>query len=321
MAIKYLATGRLQGTTAERTALTTTSGGWTQGGSNTITMDTSSPFTIRNNGGNYAPHGLSSVVGANGSNTSGNTKSYLWKALGFTLDNTNWVASCIWKRTTISVDNSGNCVLGTGGHSFSDCRPMGFTSESTYAMAESDGNSGSHGLSLYGDTNWNLSKKYQGTHGAQGHVNGLGTTSDDETRYVVLARTSTTNLQMRVYTNSAFSTLDSVACSNCSAGAGIVDYTIESGIQDLDIIQCGNTTNNISETSQMHGFETTDIKVWDDTTSDYASGWISALGTPDFTAGLTFTYPNAPNGGIFEESDGTGKQYMWDGTSAWNEIT
>ena len=31
-------------------------------------------------------------------------------------------------------------------------------------------------------------------------------------------------------------------------------------------------------------------------------------------------YPLIPNGAIFEESD-TGKIYMWDGTSAWNEIT
>tara|TARA_Y100000310_G_scaffold116122_1_gene114821 strand:+ start:1598 stop:2479 length:882 start_codon:yes stop_codon:yes gene_type:complete len=33
-----------------------------------------------------------------------------------------------------------------------------------------------------------------------------------------------------------------------------------------------------------------------------------------------FTYPNLTNGAIFEESD-TGKHYMFDGTSAWNEIT
>ena len=31
-------------------------------------------------------------------------------------------------------------------------------------------------------------------------------------------------------------------------------------------------------------------------------------------------YPNIPNGAIFEESD-TGKHYMFDGTSTWNEIT
>jgi len=30
-------------------------------------------------------------------------------------------------------------------------------------------------------------------------------------------------------------------------------------------------------------------------------------------------YPNTPNGTIYEESD-TGKHYMFDGTSAWNEM-
>ena len=39
------------------------------------------------------------------------------------------------------------------------------------------------------------------------------------------------------------------------------------------------------------------------------------------TVPIAISYPNLPNGAIFEESDGTGKHYMWDGTSAWNEIT
>jgi len=35
---------------------------------------------------------------------------------------------------------------------------------------------------------------------------------------------------------------------------------------------------------------------------------------------LSYTYPNLSNGTLFEESD-TGKHYMFDGTSTWNEIT
>ena len=34
---------------------------------------------------------------------------------------------------------------------------------------------------------------------------------------------------------------------------------------------------------------------------------------------LSYTYPNIPNGAIFEESD-TGKHYMFDGTDTWNEM-
>jgi len=38
------------------------------------------------------------------------------------------------------------------------------------------------------------------------------------------------------------------------------------------------------------------------------------------TVPIALSYPNLPNGAIFEESD-TGKHYMFNGTSAWNEIT
>jgi hypothetical protein len=34
---------------------------------------------------------------------------------------------------------------------------------------------------------------------------------------------------------------------------------------------------------------------------------------------LSYTYPNIPNGAIFEESD-TGKHYMFDGSQTWNEM-
>jgi len=33
----------------------------------------------------------------------------------------------------------------------------------------------------------------------------------------------------------------------------------------------------------------------------------------------TYSYPNIPNGAIFEESD-TGKHYMFDGSQTWNEM-
>lgn len=65
-----------------------------------------------------------------------------------------------------------------------------------------------------------------------------------------------------------------------------------------------------------------------------SDGWnysASSSGTPQNTWGTgwkinmlaltgTTTYPNLTNGAIFEESD-TGKHYMFDGTSAWNEVT
>jgi len=47
-----------------------------------------------------------------------------------------------------------------------------------------------------------------------------------------------------------------------------------------------------------------------------AGSTITVWGADD----ATLNYPNITNGTIFEESD-TGKHYMFDGTSAWNEIT
>ena len=44
---------------------------------------------------------------------------------------------------------------------------------------------------------------------------------------------------------------------------------------------------------------------------------ITVYGADDQSS--TLFYPNIPNGAIFEESD-TGKHYMFDGTSAWNEM-
>ena len=49
-----------------------------------------------------------------------------------------------------------------------------------------------------------------------------------------------------------------------------------------------------------------------------AGSTITVWGADDQSS--TPFYPNIPNGTLFEESD-TGKIYMWDGTSAWNEMT
>jgi len=51
----------------------------------------------------------------------------------------------------------------------------------------------------------------------------------------------------------------------------------------------------------------------------FGDGTSATLLIPDEGA-LVYTYPNLSNGALFEESD-TGKIYMFDGTSAWNEMT
>ena len=51
----------------------------------------------------------------------------------------------------------------------------------------------------------------------------------------------------------------------------------------------------------------------------YFSGTTTITGTPDLTYNFTDVVPLLSNGTLFEESD-TGKHYMFDGTSTWNEI-
>ena len=52
----------------------------------------------------------------------------------------------------------------------------------------------------------------------------------------------------------------------------------------------------------------------------YTSSWTSSpSGDPLYGLAVTGGYPSLTENSIFEESD-TGKHYMWDGTSAWNEV-
>jgi len=63
----------------------------------------------------------------------------------------------------------------------------------------------------------------------------------------------------------------------------------------------------------------TRIYTTNDAAGSYDTGSTITVWGADDQASTPF-YPNTPNGTIFEESD-TGKHYMFDGTSAWNEMT
>ena len=75
--------------------------------------------------------------------------------------------------------------------------------------------------------------------------------------------------------------------------------------RDEGIGKWSNTSNAI-----------TSIQVFNDESGDFASGSIVTVWGTDDAAPF---YPNTPNGTIFEESD-TGKHYMFDGSSTWNEM-
>ena len=65
--------------------------------------------------------------------------------------------------------------------------------------------------------------------------------------------------------------------------------------------------------------QVTRVDVINTANGDFAVGsTITVWGADD--QGSTPVYPNLPNGTIFEDST-NGKHYMWDGTSAWNEMS
>ena len=116
------------------------------------------------------------------------------------------------------------------------------------------------------------------------------TPSASTTYYIQMRRLDSDDFDIKIYTGSDFST----------GQQGSTETKTISGIADLRYLrmfaqfQSGGGTSNMS----IKWF-----KFWDDTTTATA-----------------ISYPNLSNGTLFEESD-TGKHYMFDGTSAWNEVT
>ena len=136
---------------------------------------------------------------------------------------------------------------------------------------------------------------------------------------------------------------------NGNRGSDVTNQASRDQVQNLDSLAGGSywvcDIVNIQGKEKLFYMKTqsssatgadADLMTW-----EYAGKWASndqiteiefvkESGKNDFTAGSTITvwgsddaalvYPNLTNGAIFEESD-TGKHYMFDGTSAWNEIT
>ena len=108
------------------------------------------------------------------------------------------------------------------------------------------------------------------------------------------------------------------------------------GFAVVDIINVVNkeklvTTHMIGHESNDEVKNTTAIGKWiedavistiaiqQDGGGDFADGTSVTVLIPD-EGTLVYDYPDLSNGALFEESD-TGKIYMFDGTSTWNEIT
>ena len=165
--------------------------------------------------------------------------------------------------------------------------------------------------------------------GADLHCQFNGDTSSSNYQYR-WARTIATSM-----TDNSNATYDNIQLENadyddgCFVTAHIVNNkttlkTLISKSVKIGGSATASTLPNCMETSGKWRNNSTSIKSIKVTTKQ-------SNGTKDFNANSrlivwgsddtgTATYPNLPNGALFEESD-TGKIYMWDGTSAWNEMT
>ena len=127
-----------------------------------------------------------------------------------------------------------------------------------------------------------------------------------------------------------------------SASDSEVDYGRGGGdvvYASLDIINIGNKEKLVESQSSVSNGDGTGnapksgeiIWKWINTSDQVTRIDVINTADGDFAVGSTITvwgaddqastpvYPNLPNGSIFEDST-DGKHYMWDGTSAWNEM-
>jgi len=289
MAIKYLAGERLQGTAAERAAMTVTSGEWTMSHVG-IKYNTSTNEIYNTDGGQN--------LGQSGSNQHARAYIQMKDSSGNTITaGETWCLQAQWTRTATISGWTGNV------------RPIGLARDTTGADDISTGTGGFIGG--YGDTNWNMYWRDEGTENNAGYITGGESSNGGTTVYITMIRTSGGDaIQCRYYSNSGRSSL-LTGGNDFISGVGVFGSALSNvipsgGLDNMTYIMCSN-----GEGANNHGWKVRDIKFWNNQLDD--------TGDPDWENVVSYTYPNLPNGGIFEESD-TGKHYMFDGTSTWNEI-
>ena len=296
LAIKYLAGDRLQGTAAERLAMTTS----TESGADTL-WTISNPVIKYNTTTNE----ITNTDGGQTGGTTANARAYIQMkdSGGSTITaGETWCLQAQWTFISNSSGWNGNV------------RPIGLSRDTTGADDESTGTGGFVGA--YGDTNWNMYWRDEGSESAAGYITGGESSNGGTTVYMTMIRTSGGDaVQCRYYSNSGRSSL-LTGGNDFPSGVGVFGTVYSNvipsgGLDGMTYIMCAN-----GDSSTAHGWKVRDIKFWNNQLDD--------SGDPDwenvYDYSLTYNYPNLPNGTIFEQSD-DGKHYMWDGTSAWNEIT
>ena len=303
LAIKYLAGDRLIGTAAERAAMTqnlpdyeqdfttdATQNGWTATGSTWGSYSSSNPYVVLNPSGQGSgtadpavafTYDLQHADALNGSN----------------LSDTEWVFQFTAKVHSYSANSTCNYVDAVV--AISDGTQWGSNNNSHFGIGfgntDCSPNSEVHEIKFLNKHNKNLDgfhsvsdTNYQRVPDTQGEgydlESNVGTTVG-----IRFVRTGSTAAYGQVW-NSTFTT---------QIGS---NYSLtESHMSNLDDLRYIHLTAYSQGGASGIEIRISDIKIWNDATS------------------ITPVYPNLTNGAIFEESD-TGKHYMFDGTSAWNEM-
>ena len=285
MAIKYLAGERIIGTAAERAALTESADIPAA-----LCYDMSLTSGQRLGSGCWSFNGSSSHVDL----TQNIIRNAFW-ASGSNFTIAYWFKTHTGNYMSVSMQ----CTNGAGEWDF-------FYSYPSYAA--SLGNN--LGATYHNDAWHHVVIRYDGTDLTMSldgsTIDATGNSSYDPATW----NTATSNMVLG-------GKFDSPNCTTGVVGGIRSAYVLEGELDDMGIWTRALTNTEVdalynSGSGALCSTVSSGLRVYYNFEQAVADGLTNQAGTN--------VIPNLPNGAIFEESD-TGKHYMFDGTSAWNEIT
>jgi hypothetical protein len=295
MAIKYLDAKRLQGTNAERLALTT---GLPDYEENFDTDPTSGDWTLTGSSVSYDSTDKNiSIVPADSASDFYGLVIDLQDVLGSNLNNSTWVMQFTWKADSYTANTTGShCDCGVFLESLD---PASGDTETNWGFKFGGGGTGGstylndYCISGIYQNSWQAFRQpSQNVAGRAEWVDFGVTPSTGTTVGIRLTRESTTAFKGELFSDADFdSTPTSISLTDTTMMGNIDDqrYLLIAGYRDVGF----NGANNNS-------FD--NLKIWNGVTSVPAT-----------------VYPNLPNGTIFNETD-TYKYFMFDGTDTWNQM-
>ena len=293
MAVKYLAGDRLIGTAAERTALSTVSGI-----SNTV--DHSDDYGTAGNW-NTTESVSGTVHVDDGGNDIGyfenaisNSGNIIWKdlshssVLNTTLSDSAWTITFKFRQEDTSASSNSTGLIVNVSEVVLDS-----TTSGTYHINNSN-NNGSHIIiaANTGNRTWDLETRDAGSRVTHTTVSGFNY-SEDTDYWIQLSRNGA------VWTGKWFTNSN---LSGTPVSTATITDSSASTIHTLKWFSHATAADNTSNHGWKAKFD--DLKIYNG----------------DATLTSSYDHPNLTNGTMFEESD-TGKHYMFDGTSTWNEMT